>query len=576
MKKLSRVLLVCLALIGSASSSLGELPPPPAESRPQPSPKVVAASSTSALLSGASHVARSATVPTSPTLETRKLAWDKFERKLAVLYPNSKVYLISQGFKCVVRGQAKDSEEAAHILNVVHEEMVNQIEASAEHLAYLNRSFGLSGDGRAFKLREWARGLIINELHIPGSKQDDGVTHHEVGVGWLEAITASPSPRWLPPLHHNFMSGDIQRAMPGGIHPDAPVPPPPGPVDFLEVSPQIASLLSVPPTALKCDSRAASPDAVDPFQSHLRASEQHLRRVGLTDAAEQLQSLHRKFETQHMEALFVVPAQARFELKSRESAIAGPKQGTRVHESQISLQVRLIELADTSKTHESLTTLFGVPITKTAIREGAGSAGGLFETNEIQPLIEFLCKTGQAKVISEPKVTVLSGRECRFLSGGELAVPPGNSSNHSREVSYIPFGTSIHACPTVNGDLISLTVQAAHTRQEDAVKQVSHPGFSSRRLTTTVELRPGQTLVLAGLKTPQSRPTPTSQTEGKVTVVGSFVDDLAKSNSDDADLLIVITPEIVTPIEPREVPPVPGFEVTRPTELPPAPVPSRE
>lgn len=413
MKKLCCVLWVGLALIGSTSRGFGETPPSLTQSTQPPSVGTTAEAMKPGLLAGATRVAQAVAVATPPSREARRLDWGKLERKLAVLYPNSKVYLIPMGFKIIVRGQAHDSEEAAHILKVVHGEVVNQIAASAEHLAYLNRSFGSSGDGRAFKSSEWARGLIINELRIPGPKQ-------------------------------------------------------------------------------------------------------------------------------------------------------------------IGLQVRLVELADTSKTPELLTALLGDSVTRAGLRQGTGSASGVFETNEIRSLVECLCKSGQAKVVSEPKMTVLSGRECQFLSGGELAVPPGNPSNPSREVSYIPFGTSIHACPTVNGDFISLSVQAAHTRQEDAVQQVSHPGSSSRRVTTTIEMRPGQTFVLAGFKTPQSRPTPASKSEGKVTEVGSLVDDLAKPSSDDAELLIFITPEIVTPLEPREVPPVPGFEVTRPTGLPPAPVPSRE
>lgn len=413
MKKLCGVLWVGLTLIGLTSTGFGERPPSLAESTAPPSAGATTQAMKPALLAGASRVAQAAAVATPPSTEARRLDWGKLERKLAMLYPNSKVYLIPMGFKIIVRGQVHDSEEAAHIVKLVHGEMVNQTTGSAEHLAYLNHSFGSSGDGRAFKLSEWARGLIINELHIPGPKQ-------------------------------------------------------------------------------------------------------------------------------------------------------------------IGLHVRIVELADTSQTAEPFTPLFGVPVSKSGLLQGAGTAGGVFETNEIQPLIEFLCKSGQAKVVSEPKVTVLSGRECRLLAGGELPVPQGNSSNRSHEVSYIPFGTSIHACPTVNGDLISLTVQAAHTRQEDAVKQVSHSGGSSRRVTTTVELRPGQTLVLAGLKSPPSRPTRVPQTEGKVTEVGSFVDDLAKLSSDDAELLVFITPEIVTPIEPREVPPVPGFDAFWQTQLPPAPVPSRE
>ncbi len=315
----------------------------------------------------------------------------------------------------------------------------------------------------------------------------------------------------------------------------------------------------------------------DPFQFQLRSSEEYLRQAGLTDAANQLQEMHQSYLAQHQGSLFIARKEA--ELKSLQAEIVRLKQSAHSNVVQVSLRIRLVEFRNDTKAMESIQTLFSVP-SKAASTTGQaaviGSIGGVFESSEIHSLLDHLCKTGGAKIVSEPQITVLNGREARFLSGGELANSSVVGVGGSREVSYRPFGTSIEVCPLVAEERIRLSVKAEYTRLEDAVKQASNQPAHSRRVTTTVEMRPGQTLVLAGFKTPPSRSTEVSQTEGKVTEVGSFVDELAKLSSDDAELLIVITPEIVTPIEPREVPPVPSLDATRPAGLPPAPIPSRE
>jgi len=56
--------------------------------------------------------------------ERRRTDFSKLERKLALLFPNSKVYLIPFSGKIVVKGQAHDSEEAATILQIIRGEVI--------------------------------------------------------------------------------------------------------------------------------------------------------------------------------------------------------------------------------------------------------------------------------------------------------------------------------------------------------------------------------------------------------------------------------------------------------------------
>lgn len=560
MKKLCCVLWVGLALIGSTSRGFGELPPSLTQSTKPPSVGATTPAMKPALFAGAARVAQTAAVALPP-MEGRKLDYGRLERDLAGQFPQSKVYLIPMHSKVIVRGQCPTEDEATKVLWAVNHAVVR-----------INGPYWKPGELSAFEqdlrfdltpeIR--AAGRIINELQA-------GPTARAVPVIPGFEITSPPHGwRQLPLMQSNSLDGRYSL-------PETCFRSPPIPVASTPVSPQIAQLLSAQPTALKPDSQAASTDNGDQFQSHLRASEASLRQAGLTEAAKQLQSLHGNFEAQHTEALFTARKEA--QLKSLQAEIALLRQSADSSATQVSLRIRLVEVMNDAKAMESIHVLLGNS-SRAASTAGhpavIGTTGGVFESAEFQSLLDHLCKTGDAKVVSEPQMTLLNGQQGKFLSGGEFAVPSVVGVGGPHEVSYRPFGTSVEVCPLVTEDRVRLTVVAEYTRQEDVVQQASNQAASTRRVTTTVEMRPGQTLVLKGLKAPQSRAARASQTVGKVTEVGSLVDDLAKSTSDDAELLIVITPEIVTPMEPSDVPPVPGFEVFQPTQLPPAPVPSRE
>ena len=57
--------------------------------------------------------------------EQLRIDYGKLERKIAILFPNSKVYLIPLHEKLVVKGQAKDAAEAARILQIVRGEFLD-------------------------------------------------------------------------------------------------------------------------------------------------------------------------------------------------------------------------------------------------------------------------------------------------------------------------------------------------------------------------------------------------------------------------------------------------------------------
>ena len=203
---------------------------------------------------------------------------------------------------------------------------------------------------------------------------------------------------------------------------------------------------------------------------------------------------------------------------------------------------------------------------------GAATAGatigGVYENGDIQSIIRWLATNGTIKLISEPRVTTLSGHPASLLGGGEFAVPTIIGLGGGQNTTFRGIGTSMIVTPTVlDRDLVRLQVQAEHSDINAANTVNGIPGTNSKRVQTTVELREGQTLAIGGLI---SRQTTTSISRipllGSIPVLGPHLFHSKNSQEGDTELLILVTPEIVHPMEPDEVPPVPGFEVTHPND----------
>jgi pilus assembly protein CpaC len=115
------------------------------------------------------------TVVRDPSLdEQRRIDYGRIERYIAQLYPNSKVYLIPMSQKIIVRGQAKDPQEAANILQVVRGEIIAQDPTLSDFAQGYGGGYGAYGNDRntiadangAFN--DLFSTLIVNELQVPG------------------------------------------------------------------------------------------------------------------------------------------------------------------------------------------------------------------------------------------------------------------------------------------------------------------------------------------------------------------------------------------------------------------------
>jgi pilus assembly protein CpaC len=177
--------------------------------------------------------------------------------------------------------------------------------------------------------------------------------------------------------------------------------------------------------------------------------------------------------------------------------------------------------------------------------------------------IRYLQSHGVIRLLSEPTLVTLSGKPATFVAGGEFAVPTvvGSVGLNAVTTDFRAFGAIISFLPTVvDKDRIRLQVAPEFSQINSALSVGGTPGLNVRSATTTVEMREGQTLAIAGLLEDNYKATNVGDLPFLAKVFGRR--DAARNET---ELIILVTPELVHPLEPEEVPPLPGFDVTEPT-----------
>ncbi|MEM7271344.1 MAG: type II and III secretion system protein family protein [Pseudomonadota bacterium] len=168
-------------------------------------------------------------------------------------------------------------------------------------------------------------------------------------------------------------------------------------------------------------------------------------------------------------------------------------------------------------------------------------------------VLNALEEQGAVRTLAEPNLVTLSGDSAEFLAGGEVPIPVAGEDG-AISVTFRPFGVAMAFTPTVvDDDLINLEIDTAVSSIDSSVQVtaagISLSGFSKREAKTTVELRDGQSLAIAGLIQDDF-------SDGKAQV--PFLADLpilgtlfrsSNFQRSQSELVIIITPQLVTPVD---------------------------
>jgi pilus assembly protein CpaC len=210
---------------------------------------------------------------------------------------------------------------------------------------------------------------------------------------------------------------------------------------------------------------------------------------------------------------------------------------------------------------------------RTAINDKVVSVKGKFAFNDFLNLFVFdinrnvgaviraLEAQGYFQSLAEPNLIAYNGEEASFLAGGEFPIPVAQGLTGTVTIIFKEFGVRLTFVPTIAGDVIRLKVRP-EVSSLDFNNGITLAGFRvpaliTRRAETDVELRDGQSFVIAGLLDNLSQEDRSAiPVLSKIPIIGNLFKSKAE-RKEQTELMVFITPRLVRPLDPDEVPPLP-------------------
>ena len=205
----------------------------------------------------------------------------------------------------------------------------------------------------------------------------------------------------------------------------------------------------------------------------------------------------------------------------------------------------------------------GAAIAAKNLLSGAAPFGSMLANildggTKVDVLLRALEERNLVRRLAEPNLVTTSGDTASFLAGGEFPFPV-SAGNDKISIEFKQFGVALAFTPTVlSGSLINLKIAPEVSDVDNNLcveidtKGTKVCGLVVRRANTTVELKDGQSLAIAGLLQ-HSHAKEQAQIPwiGQVPVLGTLFRSASFQNNE-TDLVIIVTPHLVKPKVPGE------------------------
>ncbi len=181
--------------------------------------------------------------------------------------------------------------------------------------------------------------------------------------------------------------------------------------------------------------------------------------------------------------------------------------------------------------------------------------GDFKRTTPIIATINAAITEGKGRILSKPKLVVISGQEASFLVGGQIPVVTTTTSsggNVSENVEYKDYGVNLRIKPTLRNPTLKdkskikldINIEVSDLDAANAVSDKT--AFTTRTAQTVLMLDNGQTVVLAGLikdnKTDSITRIPFFS---DIPLVGALFRDKTHSPDKQTELVVSLTPTVI-------------------------------
>ncbi len=180
-------------------------------------------------------------------------------------------------------------------------------------------------------------------------------------------------------------------------------------------------------------------------------------------------------------------------------------------------------------------------------------------------ILSLLKGQGIARMLATPTLVTMSGQTASFNVGGEFPVPTTDSEGQTT-INYKEYGVILRFTPTIVGrETITLNVSPEVSEPDWSVGTASGgvavPGVKTRKGHSTLQLKDGQTFVMAGLLKEDSYSVINKMPFlGEIPIIGTLFTS-KEYQKKETELVIIVTPHLVRPLNRAEVPPLPGEDL---------------
>ncbi len=188
------------------------------------------------------------------------------------------------------------------------------------------------------------------------------------------------------------------------------------------------------------------------------------------------------------------------------------------------------------------------------INIGSAATASLgFPRLQMQLFLRAMVDNQLAHILAEPNLVAISGETATFLAGGEFPIPVPQG-NQQVTIEFREFGVRLNFTPLIRANQ-SIRLRVAPEVSEldfSSAIQIEGfvvPGLTTRATETTVELGSGQTIAIAGLLNERISGLQSQLPGiGELPVLGALFRSVSYQRSL-SELVILVTPEIVAPLD---------------------------
>ena len=191
---------------------------------------------------------------------------------------------------------------------------------------------------------------------------------------------------------------------------------------------------------------------------------------------------------------------------------------------------------------------------------------------EITAILAVMESSNITKILARPTLVALSGQQAEFLAGGEVPIPVSQVGDKI-SIEFKEYGVKLVFVPTVLGaDVVDMRVYVEVSDIDSStgirLTGIEIPGFIARKSQSHVRVENGKTFAMAGMMQESMRASYARvPILGDLPVVGALFR-YVQHRRTESELMIFVTPRLVRPMAPAEVPAWPGAtEDNNPTDF---------